>query len=145
MLLLRLGEVYWDRHQFDKAQSCYTEAIGLVDKNRPDYEEIMHRSRVLDKLVPYTSAVYLQDSLQALARMSVADRNAAIDRVITALKKKEEEERKARRDSAAQARADENAQNGGGSSANGSSSNGNNSAQKMLLWDAIRSGIFTIR
>lgn len=130
VLLLRLGEVYWDRHQFDKAQSCYTEAIGLVDKNRPDYEEIMHRSRVLDKLVPYTSAVYLQDSLQALARMSVADRNAAIDRAITALKKKEEEERKARRDSAAQARADENAQNGGGSSANGSSSNGNNSAQQ---------------
>ena len=129
VLLLRLGEVYWDRHQFDKAQTCYTEAIGLVDKNRPDYEEITRRSRVLDKLVPYTSAVYMQDSLQALARMSESERNAAIDRVITALKKKEEEERKARRDSAAQARADENAQNNGGNSNANSNSNNSNTSQ----------------
>ncbi len=112
VLLLRLGGVYWDQRRFDKAQTCYTEAIGLINKEREDYEEIMRRSKVLDKLVPYTSAVYLQDSLQELSRMSEADRNAAIDRVIEALKKKEEEERKAKRDSAAQARANENAQNG---------------------------------
>ena len=118
VLLLRLGELYWDRQQFDKAQPCYTEAIGLIDKERTDYEDITRRSKVLDKLVPYTSAVHLQDSLQTLARMSEADRNAAIDRVIEALKKKEAEERKAKRDSAAQARADENAQNTDGSNTN---------------------------
>lgn len=88
VLLLRLGELYWDRQQFDKAQPCYTEAIGLIDKERTDYEDITRRSKVLDKLVPYTSAVHLQDSLQTLARMSEADRNAAIDRVIEALKRK---------------------------------------------------------
>ena len=113
ILLLRLGEVYWDRRQFDLAQPCYTEAIGLIDKERDDYEDIMRRSKILDKLVPYTSSIHLQDSLQALSRMNEADRNAAIDRVIDALKKKEAEERKAKRDSAAQARADENAQNNG--------------------------------
>lgn len=118
VLRLRLGELYWDRQQFDKAQPCYTEAIGLIDKERTDYEDITRRSKVLDKLVPYTSAVHLQDSLQTLARMSEADRNAVIDRVIEALKKKEAEERKAKRDSAAQARADENAQNTDGSSTN---------------------------
>lgn len=112
VLLLRLGGVYWDQRRFDKAQSCYTEAIGLIDKEREDYEEIAHRSKVLDKLVPYTSAVQLQDSLQLLSRMSEADRNAAIDRVIEALKKKEAEERKAKRDSAALARANENGQDG---------------------------------
>lgn len=80
--------MYWDQRRFDKAQPCYTEAIGLLDKTREDYEEITRRSKVLDKLVPYTSAVYLQDSLQALSRMSEADRNAAIDRVIEALKRK---------------------------------------------------------
>ena len=112
VLLLRLGQVYWDRQQFSEAQTCYTEAIGLVDKRRPDYDDITRRSQILDKLVPYTSAIQLQDSLQALARMSEADRNAAIDRVIEALKKKEAEARKAQRDSAAQARANENEQNG---------------------------------
>lgn len=116
VLLLRLGEVYWTQHRFDKAQSCYTEAVGLVDKERSDYEDIMRRSKVLDKLVPFTSAVQLQDSLQTLARMSEKDRNAAIDRVIDALKKKEAEELKARKDSAAQARMDENGQNGNQSS-----------------------------
>lgn len=125
VLLLRLGEIYWTRHRFENAQKCYTEAIGLIDKSRSDYEEIKHRSTVLDKLVPYTSAVFMQDSLQTLARMSEADRNAAIDRVIDALKQKEAEERKARRDSAAQARSEENNQNGnaGSNSKNNSKTN----------------------
>lgn len=112
VLLLRLGAIYWDKRKFEEAQKCYTEALGLIDKTREDYNEITRRSKVLDKLVPYTSAITLQDSLQELSRMSEADRNAAIDRVIEALKKKEEEERKARLDSAAQARAEENGQTG---------------------------------
>ena len=113
VLLLRLGEIYWDQRRFDKAQKCYTEALGLVDKSREDYEEVKRRSAVLDKLVPFTSTIALQDSLQQLSRMSEKERNAAIDRVIAALKKKEEDERKAKADSAAQARA---ADNGGGNS-----------------------------
>ena len=107
VLLLRLGGLYWDKRHFSDAQKCYTEALGMIDKSRADYEEVTRRSKVLDKLVPYTSAVHLQDSLQALSRMGEAERNAAIDRVIEALKKREEEERKLRRDSAAQARAEE--------------------------------------
>lgn len=126
VLLLRLGEIYWEKRKFENAQKCYTEALGLIDKSRDDYEEVTRRSKVLDKLVPYTSAVYLQDSLQALSRMSEADRNAAIDRVIELLKKKEEEERKARRDSAAQARAEENGQGGDN---NGNSNQTNKTGQ----------------
>lgn len=93
VLLLRLGGLYWDMEKYNDAQRCYGEAIGLLDKDRPDYEELSLRSKVLDELVPYTDAVYLQDSLQALALMSEKDRLAAIDRVIEALKKKEKEER----------------------------------------------------
>ena len=93
VLLLRLGDIYWEREKYNDAQRCYGEAIGLLDKDRPDYEELAHRSKVLDELVPYTDAVYLQDSLQLLAKMDEKDRNAAIDRVIEALKKKEKEER----------------------------------------------------
>ena len=93
VLLLRLGDLYWQREKYNDAQRCYGEAIGLLDKDRPDYEELSRRSKVLDELVPYTDAIYLQDSLQQLAKMDEADRNAAIDRVIEALKKKEKEER----------------------------------------------------
>lgn len=104
MLLLRLGGIYWEQRRFDKAQPCYTEAIGLLDKEHDQYKELTRRSKVLDALVPPTSAIQLQDSLQWLATTDEVQRNEAIDRVIKELKKKEEEERKARRDSAANAR-----------------------------------------
>lgn len=94
LLLLRLGELYWDRERFDLAQGCYTEALALIDKKGEDYELTEKRTKVLDKLVPHTSAIQLQDSLQALAVAPESERNAAIDRVITALKKKEAAERR---------------------------------------------------
>ena len=94
LLLLRLGELYWDRERFDLAQGCYTEALALIDKKGADYELTEKRTKVLDKLVPHTSAIQLQDSLQALAVAPESERNAAIDRVIIALKKKEAAERR---------------------------------------------------
>ena len=93
VLLLRLGDIYWEIERYNDAQRCYGEAVGLLDQDRPDYEELSRRSKVLDELVPHTDAIHLQDSLLALAKMSEEDRNAAIDRVIEALKKKEKEER----------------------------------------------------
>lgn len=95
VLLLNLGNLYWAKEKFSDARRCYGEAIGLLDKERPDYEMLSNRSKVLDELVPYTEAIHLQDSLLALASMSEAERNQAIDRVIEALKKKEKEERDA--------------------------------------------------
>ena len=94
VLLLKLGNLYWILEKYNDAQRCYGEAIGLLDKERPDYEELSKRSKVLDELVPYTDAVHLQDSLQELALMPEKDRLAAIDRVIDELKKKEKEERR---------------------------------------------------
>ena len=93
VLLLRLGGLYWEKEKYNDAQRCYGEAIGLLDKDRDDYEELSKRSKVLDELVPYTDAVHLQDSLQELANMPEKERLEAIDRVIEALKKKEKEER----------------------------------------------------
>lgn len=98
VLLLRLGGLYWDREKYNDAQRCYGEAIGLLDKDRDDYEELSQRSKVLDELVPHTDAVHLQDSLQELAKMPEKERLEAIDRVIEALKKKEKEERDKQRE-----------------------------------------------
>ena len=96
VLLLKLGNIYWEKERFGDARRCYNEALGMLDKERDDYQELSKRSKVLDELVPYTDAVHLQDSLQALAKMSESDRNKAIDRVIEALKKKEKEEKEAK-------------------------------------------------
>ena len=94
VLLLTLGNIYWQREAYSDARRCYGEAIGLLDRDRPDYEELSRRSLVLDELVPHTDAIHLQDSLQTLVAMPEDQRNAAIDRVIEALKKKEKEERR---------------------------------------------------
>ena len=98
VLLLRLGNLYWETGRYADAKRCYGEAIGLLDQDRKDYPQLAHRSKVLDELVPYTDAIALQDSLQSLAKMDEKDRNAAIDRVIAALKKKEKEEERRRWD-----------------------------------------------
>lgn len=94
VLLMKLGDLYWQQEKFSDAQRCYGEAIGLLDKDRKDYEQLSARSKVLDELVPYTDAIHLQDSLQALAKMSEKDRNAAIDRVIAELKRQEKEQKR---------------------------------------------------
>ena len=108
VLLLRLGDIYWQKERFNDAQRCYGEAIGLLDKERDDYEQLSSRSKVLDELVPSTDAVHLQDSLQALARMPEKERNEAIDRVIEALIKKEKEEKKAKDEEVANQKIAEN-------------------------------------
>ena len=102
VLLLKLGDLYWTLEKFSDAQRCYGEAIGLLDKEREDYEQLSNRSKMLDELVPYTEAVHLQDSLQELAKMSEKERNEAIDRVIEALKKKEKEEKRKQAEADAQ-------------------------------------------
>ena len=111
VLMLRLGDIYWDMECYGDAQRCYGEAIGMLDKERKDYEQLSERSKVLDQLVPYTDAVQLQDSLQELARMPEAERNAAIDRTIAELKRKEREERRKQQEEDAQQTISQNSGN----------------------------------
>ena len=129
VLLLHLGDLYWAKEKYGDAKRCYGEAIGLLDKERKDYKQLSDRSKVLDELVPYTDAVYLQDSLQALAAMPEEERNKAIDRVIDALKKKEREERKL----LAQAEA-EKAQSQNGGNINNTPTTPTGNQQEKGLW-----------
>ena len=102
VLLLTLGNIYWEKEKYSDAQRCYGQAIGMLDKDRKDYEQLSYRSKVLDELAPHTSAVELQDSLQRLAQMSEEDRNKVIDKIIEDLIKKEKEEERAREEAEAE-------------------------------------------
>ena len=124
VLLLKLGDLYWQQEKFSDAQRCYGEAIGLLDKDRKDYEQLSARSKVLDELVPYTDAIHLQDSLQTLAKMSEKDRNAAIDRVIAELKRQEKEQKRLEDEKNAQQTMQRN-----GATGNRNNTNRNNTAQ----------------
>ena len=114
VLLLSLGNLYWDKEKYADAQRCYAEAIGLLDKDRKDFQQLDARSKVLDELVPHTSAVELQDSLQRLALMPEAQRNKIIDKIIEDLIKKEKEEQRAKEEEEAErTQQQEEARNGG--------------------------------
>ena len=120
---LRLGQLYWDMEKFAEAKECYGGVLGLIDKDRDDYKAIDERSRILDELYPYASAVELQDSLQTLARMDSVERMQVIKRIIEEVKKKEKEDAarneaveraNTQKQELAQKAAAQNAQNRGG-------------------------------
>ena len=120
-LLLKLGNLYWDIERYADAQRIYNAALGMVGKDNKEYEQLSDRSKVLDELVPYTEAIHLQDSLQSLAKMDEAHRNAAIDRTIEALKKREKEAKKVQEEQEAQ----QAQQRGGNEMAQGSNNKNN--------------------
>lgn len=94
VLLMRLGDIYWQQEKYVKAQTCYADLMGILDKEHEEYKESHRRSEILNEVAPHIAAVELQDSLQALAKMPESERLAAIDRVIEELKRKEKEEAK---------------------------------------------------
>ncbi|MCM1076300.1 MAG: tetratricopeptide repeat protein [Bacteroides sp.] len=92
---ITLGGLYFDRHRYDLAQPCYSEAVPLLPDNYPDIAMLQRRSDVLDELAVYSQNVVLNDSLLRLAAMPEAERLAVIDKIIADLKKKEKEEAEA--------------------------------------------------
>lgn len=94
VVLLHLGRLYWGREKFVDAQKCYSQAFGLLDKDHESYKEVDERSKILDELLPYASAVELQDSLQMMASLDSVTRMEKIKKTIEELKKKEREEEK---------------------------------------------------
>ena len=94
MLLLKLSTLYWEMEKYIDAARTYKACVAILDKEHEEYKETERRSKILSELEPHLSAVKLQDSLQALAKMPEAEYLAAIDRVIEELKKQEKEEEK---------------------------------------------------
>lgn len=129
VVALHLGQLYWEKEKFVDAQKCYSTVLGLFDKERDDYKEVDERSKILDELLPFASAVELQDSLQMMASLDSVTRMAKIKVVIEELKKKEkEEERKA-----AEARNPQSNQNGA-ARPNQNAGNNRQNAQNGGLW-----------
>ena len=94
VVMLHLGQLYWDTEKFVDAQQCYSQVIGLLDKDHEAYKEADERGKILDELLPYASAVELQDSLQMMARLDSVTRMEKIKKTIELLKKKEKEDEK---------------------------------------------------
>ena len=130
VVLLHLGQSYWNREKFVDAQKCYSQAFGLLDKDHDSYREVDERSKILDELLPYASAVELQDSLQMMASLDSVTRMEKIKKTIEELKKKEKEEEKKAME-AANPQANQGRQRPGGVVQQGV---GNRNAQQTAVW-----------
>ena len=130
VVLLHLGQLYWNREKFVDAQKCYSQAFGLLDKDHDSYREVDERSKILDELLPYASAVELQDSLQMMASLDSVTRMEKIKKTIEELKKKEKEEEKKAME-AANPQANQGRQRLGGVVQQGV---GNRNAQQTAVW-----------
>ena len=107
ILLLQLGQIYWDRAKYVDAQRCYSEAIGLIDKEHKQYDVVNLRSTILDELVEHTVAIDLQDSLQHLATLPEDQLYKIIDDIIAEVIRQEEEAKKAEEEAALMAQREE--------------------------------------
>jgi tetratricopeptide (TPR) repeat protein len=132
VVMLHLGQLYWEREKFVDAQKCYAQVVGLLDKERDDYKEILERSKILDELLPFSSAVELQDSLQMMVRLDSVTRMAKIKLVIEELKKKEREEEKKAQEAANGTPA--NGQRTGAAGQGARAGVGNRNTQQTAVW-----------
>ncbi|MEI8203919.1 MAG: tetratricopeptide repeat protein [Bacteroidota bacterium] len=96
---LMIGDISFKKLDYVIAQAYYDTALQFLPKDYPDYVNIESKTKVLTELVKNLQVVQLQDSLQRLAGMTEAQRNAVIDKIIQKIvdeenrKKKEESDR----------------------------------------------------
>ena len=88
-VLVRAGDLYYDRPDYVKAQPCYREAVTILTAEHNQFARIQKRSEVLDELIVAYTQVQLQDSLQRLSHMTEEEQRAIVDKIIADLIAKE--------------------------------------------------------
>lgn len=95
---LQLGEIYFDKNEYELSGAYYDTAMQAIPDDFPDYEKIKERADILGELIINLETVITEDSLQNLAGMTEEERLAVVDKIIEDYiaeeeRKKEEEMR----------------------------------------------------
>jgi tetratricopeptide (TPR) repeat protein len=81
---LTLADLYFAKPEYENAQAYYDTAMMTIPKDYPKYAEIEKKTKILTDLVVNLITIQHEDSLQRVANMDEKDRNAVIDKIITA-------------------------------------------------------------
>ncbi len=84
-----LGEIYYSKENYLKAQPLYSEAIPVLPTTFENYPELKKKSILLNDIAKNQQTVILEDSLQYLSTLNKEQQVAIIEEVI---KKRKEEE-----------------------------------------------------
>ena len=91
-VLIKAGDLYYERSDYENAAPCYKEAVNIISADASDYQRIRKRAETLDLLVTELKTVQLQDSLQALSKLTEEEQLKVAERIIAELEKAEKEQ-----------------------------------------------------
>jgi len=83
--LVTLGDLYYQKQNYLKAQPCYDEAAKILTIDKDDYARVSKRAETLSELVVQYEIVTLQDSLQQLSTLPVEKQKAVAQKIIDKL------------------------------------------------------------
>lgn len=86
---LKRADIYFYKTNYKSAEANYDSAMTFLPKDYPDYELIEAKKKSLTALVVNLNVIALEDSLQAMARLSEKDRNKAIEGIIAKIEEDE--------------------------------------------------------
>lgn len=91
---LQLAEIYFAQEQYPKAKAYYDTASLSLPKNYPNYANIMKKTKVLTELVDNLQIVYVQDSLQRIAKMGEKERERWVKDKVAEYKREKQRKEK---------------------------------------------------
>lgn len=94
--LLALGDFYYKNENFIKAGPCYADAATILKKEDERSEQAFLRNDILKELAPPLQNIYVEDSLQALAKLPKKELDKIIDKLVKDAEKKAKEESRAK-------------------------------------------------
>lgn len=82
VVLVQLGDLYYQKNDYIKAQPCYDEASSIISAEDDDYPRVSKRAETLSELIVEYNIVTLQDSLQRLSKLSEEEQMAVAQKII---------------------------------------------------------------
>jgi outer membrane protein assembly factor BamD (BamD/ComL family) len=86
---LTLARMLFEEENYLLAAAYYDSVVAVINNNYPGYQEIMTRSASLRRLAVNLNTIQREDSLQKLAMMPEAQRNALINGIISKIQQEE--------------------------------------------------------
>ncbi len=84
---IQLGDIFYNDKKYKSAKSYY-DSVNISDPSSIDsFNVFTDRKKALEKIVKQINIIERQDSLQRIAAMSAADRDAYIKKLVKALRK----------------------------------------------------------
>lgn len=90
---LKLGEINFEQANYTASGGYYDSTMVTLPKDYKDYDAISRRKATLETLVGYIKTIQREDSLQRIARMSEADRDRFIEKLIKRIEDEEARKR----------------------------------------------------